>query len=115
MEAQQSPWLDWFYKAGTTGFIFAMLAAFIDALIQIFSEHGTLPETNHLAEAAITIGMLVWFGSTVVLFRFAWKLVFPRPLNENQYKSLFLYYLMTVGFFVSVWYVIYKAKKQGLA
>jgi uncharacterized membrane protein len=115
MEAQQSPWLDWFYKAGIAGFVFAMLAAFIDALIQIFSEHGTLPETNPLAEAAITIGMLVWFGSTVVLLRFAWQLVFPRPLNENQYKSLFLYYLMTVGFFVSVWYVIYKAKKQGLA
>lgn len=115
METQQSPWLDWFYKAGIAGFSVALLAALIDALLQIFSEHGTLSEPNSVAVALITIGMLVWFASTVVLLRFAWPLVFPRPLHENQLKSLLLYYLMTVGFFVSAWYVIYKAKQRDLA
>ena len=115
MVAKESQWLDWSYKAGIAGFCFAVLAAFVDALIQIFSEHGTFAETNPVAEAGVTIGLLVWVGSTIILLRFAWQFVFPRPLDESPYKTLFVFYLMTVCFFVSAWYVIHKAKKQGLA
>jgi hypothetical protein len=112
MKQNQSPWLDWSYKAGIAGFSIALLSQFGDAVIQMSSEHGLLPEPNSILLALSQFGIITWFICSLIVWRYAWQLLFPRPLHENQYRSLILYYLMIVMFPIMPWFVIRKARQR---
>ena len=114
MVSTHSPWLRWSYNAGIAGFFFAGLIIAADGVTGMVSPGKSLFQNQfgffYLAQG----GMFVWIGATAVLWINAWGLVFPRPLSENQYKTLFLYYLMTFGAPLMSWYVAHKELRQNV-
>ena len=115
MYKYDSPWTGWAFNIGVSGICLSLVAAFIDAVIQISSEHGTLPEPNPILFFLVQAGMFMWLFGTIGIWPHAWRIVFPRPLDENQYLTLVWWYLMTVAGFVMVWGIVIQERRQHVS
>ena len=106
-------WVRRAFAIGAGSIVFVLLLAFVDALFAVIDGPQSLVDRSPGIGVLGQIGAWTFVASTFVLWLKAWVLVFPRPTMDTGHRPVAWFLLLTVGFLITPWYVIYRAMKNG--
>ncbi len=114
MSAATDIWVCRAFRVGAWSLAFVFLSAFANALYLIFDGTYQLVDRFPSLQKVGEAGLLVFTACTFVLWLKSWALVFPGKTVESGYGPLVWFLLLVLGFWVTPWYVVHRARKEQL-